>query len=215
MSTDLIKSLPNVPAFIEDDGLFSKLASSEGFLPRLQLVQKTSKIADDDSSLIGNFVYAKAQETINLGPECNACVLVFRYRATTLTPEPLNYFDPQTDKFREIMDKQEAKVDGYFWGFEFLLALEKYGLCSIYLNSKSARNVATDFRAHLGKFVTIKSKKAENKKGQTWSVISVTECQTPFEIQDEEAVRAQAETFVSAQDSKEPEKVEETSSRER
>ena len=193
--SDLIPSIPRPEAAVSVNELMS---DDPSFLPRVQLLAATSKLAADAPELIGQFVFVKGSGHESLGKSFNAAVLTYRPKAMTFEPEVQEFFDTESPEFKDIKERSDARDSGCVWGIEYLLYVEGKGLATYYLSSKSARmNAVEPLYDRLEKFATISAEKVQNKKSQTWSVPKVTDCSTPFDIGEKETAVAQAQKFLN------------------
>lgn len=183
----------------DQEQYWGDLAKGADFISRIQLFTSNSQMVQSDK--IGQGHYGKPiseDEVIDLGKEINCVPLAFMFKAMVfLDGEVITNYDPSSEEFQRIRAKaDEPGMNGHTTGIEFLLFLTDTGeYVTYYLFSASARRIAPDIRALVGKHAKLGVRLAKNKKGQ-WHAPTISTCSTPpITVWDEDELRSVVEKF--------------------
>lgn len=188
-----------------------------GFLPRLQLCGASSNLCKEGKVPIGQYAYVKDGKTdpVILGTTVNMWVFGLRLKAMKYLPEaPLSYYDPSTPEFKAVVALIDVPDSQCVAGPDFLVYVDGHGWASFHLSSMSSQNEMPLLKALLGQAATMTVKLAENKKKQKWHVPVTGKCSLPLIPPAKDEIETQILKFKSAKDSKEAEKVVDTTGRE-
>lgn len=205
MSDELIVNVPqteSLPAEYQQE--WEDVVSSAEFIPRIQLYGSNSNAVKNELINQGRYGFPKsAEEILDLGKEVNCIPLAWHFKAMQFNGDeaPLVTFDPKTDMFKQIKEISDGGgLTGCVYGIEFLLFVpveegEISNYVTFFLNSKSSRREAGNFRGLLGKAATLKIRLVKNAKG-SWHVPVITKCSTPFDrIPDDDEMAQKVELF--------------------
>lgn len=211
-------SLP-VARYTEDDSLFSEIASSVSFLPRIQLCGSNSQFAKEGKIGINRFAMVDNKEPIDLGSTFDCLPIIHRYKALRIGEgSVMNYYDPRSEAFKQIQVESEEQDSGCMFGPEFLLWVpSQKRFATFFFSSKSSRREAPALKTLMDsrRASTLTCKTVKGKK-YVWVVPVPVPCSTPIELPELEEIKKEAESFANPKES-EIEKVDTTdaSNRER
>jgi hypothetical protein len=187
---ELIVNVPQseqLPAEYQAD--WNEVVNSTEFIPRIQLYGSNSNAVKNELINQGRYGYPKSsEEIIDLGKEVDCIPLNWHFKAMQFNGDepPLVTYDPKSNLFGQVKGIADGGgLTGSVYGIEFLLYLpveegEISNFVTLFLNNKSQRREAGNFRALIGKAATLKVKLAKNAKG-AWHVPFITKCSTPFD----------------------------------
>lgn len=188
-----------------DDAVFNELATSSDFLPRLQLFGSNSELVKRGKIPMAHWgVVIQKDQLEDLGEQVDCLPLSWRPKAMRLRNEgeaPLSYFNPKSGDFLTVQEESEIQDSGCSFGPEYLVylpAVKRYA--TYFMNTKTARNQATELRALIGRGATLKVKLIEAPK-YSWHGPVVTVCQTKFEVPSLEDMKKVLEKFNNPDDS--------------
>lgn len=208
MSAEIVKKAPGVvatlapgqliPNFnIHDDKTFNELATSGGFLPRVQLFGSNSDLAKEGKIPMGTYGFVTSKEqVIPLGAEVDVLPICYRPKALDMSGDDvLSSYDPNSDLFHEIVRKADVQNSSCSFGPDFLIWVpSQHAFATMMFGSKTARREAPNLKALLGKAATLKVKLASNSQFK-WHAPVVTGCSTPFDLPLIEDIQEQADKF--------------------
>lgn len=189
-------ALGGVPSkYTADD--FSKTASANAFLSRLQLMTSNSAKCKAGEFQVNNFTLTDSTIFLDLGKEVDILVLAWRpFALDTSGDQMLSAYDVDSDIFKKIVDKADNTADsGCIHGPQFLVWVPgQKKFATLTFGSKSARKEAASVNQFMHKACTLKSKKIETKKF-TWFTATGVACNTPFDMPELAAAKEQMEKF--------------------
>lgn len=181
------------------DSYFNEIAQSGlRFLPRLQLFSGNSEAVKGGLMPVGHYgLVTGKNKIIPLGKEVDILAFVWRPKAIDMsnTDKIVAVFEPSDPMFQEIQERSSEQDSGCVYGPEFLVwipQLERFA--TLLFGSKSARMEAPNLKSRLQKPTTLQVDLA--KKGRnSWHVIVVNQCSTPFPWPAKELVQEQVKNF--------------------
>ncbi len=201
-----------------------QLESGNTFLPRIMLMQATSKAVQEQKAGSGTYQLVERDNVTDLGKEVH--IIPIGYRATAMdTSEEgkvKSCHDVKDPEFARIQAKSAEANSGCFFGPEYLCwipHLERYA--TFLMGSATMRNESGNLTALLkgAKAATLKCKLIKGKKNAWWGPV-ITPCSAELKLFDVAEARHQQEMFnaaksnVQAPDGGAMVKAEETSGRE-
>jgi len=196
--TELVEQGSNLPATVEeleqqlaealgdtpDDKIVEELGVGGRYLPYLSIVQSGSKLSNPPFDLpIGNFALKRNKSVADdLGKEIDIFVCHWRTKAMLMDNSGIkSIFDKDSSEFKEWRRLAESKIDGYAWGFEFLVYLGETGeYATLFCNNPTLRRAATEsIMAFTRKFATLEVVVVRDEKHQ-WKGIHAQRCSTPL-----------------------------------
>lgn len=180
-----------------DDKTFDLVAAaSQSFLPRLQLGGGNSEAVKEGKVPMGHYFIAESSAVTPLAASVDVLVIAWQPKAVRIIGDDVNsYTDFNSNEFKKIMAESDVPDSGCMWGMEFLVyspLVSKF--LSFFMCSKSARRVAPEVKALLGRAATLKAKLVKSTK-YSWHVPVVTPCSTPFDIPKVEDIKVAAAKF--------------------
>lgn len=192
MSNDLV--VPDLPGyeitsgeFNKDETALARLAGG-GFLPYIQLVGGSSKLAKTGSVPIGVYVLVKNRTPIDMGKEFKGWVIQWRPRAMKMAKEGLlNFFDPHSKEFIDVQDTADSgKMTGCMYGPELLIWLpDRKNFATFFFANPTMRNEFPSIKTLMaqtggrGAFINFGIRLIENK-GNSWHGPVTSGCSTPI-----------------------------------
>lgn len=177
----------------------SALASvqASSYLPRLQLMTASHDTCKEGKFPINHYAIIDGGNNIDVGAETDILFIAWRPQALDMNGDTVvAVYDHESEAYKSIIERANTVKDsGCMYGPQFLVYHPGQGkFATLFLGSKSARRETNACLALLGKASTLKSKLVE-WKGYKWQTIVVTPCNTPFDIPDMEAIKAEVEKF--------------------
>jgi len=183
---------------------------SFSLLPYITVVQGLSPLAQPPHQVQpGNFALHTGKDDFEvLGKEFDVFLADMRYKATRWMDQKMTVTtDRESTMFREFGTNSDNGIDGYRWGFEFLLYVGSLGVyATLFCNNVSLRIAAKNYLVPRMRTVcTIKQDFIEGKKHKWWSLKSA-ECNEPLAIPIEkeqiiaQILRFQQETVSAIED---------------
>jgi hypothetical protein len=183
------------------DEMFATLASSNKFLPRIQLFGSSSKLCKQGKFPIGHYGLVTAKDTAeDMGVSFDALVINVRPKAVDFNGEqPISIFDNLDPEFARIREDSGESDSNCMWGPEFLLWLPRFGrrYATFFFANPTMRREAPAVRQLMGNAATFKIRFIESKQYGGWHGPIVTACSTPFEPPDFEEIEATLNTFLN------------------
>ena len=202
-------TLAGLPSTSMASDAYKDLAKGGGFLQRMQLFSKGEAI---DKGLIrpGRYGIPESKDNvIELGDCIDVLPLARRPKALDLSDTSdivtvYDHNDPEFERIKELADSGKPNT-GCMYGVSFLVIERKTGrYLEWFLGSKSSRPEAgkvypflpvsegeakeTGVEPRGPNAMTLKSRLVKNKNKNTWYVPVVTECSTPVDFNETEAV---------------------------
>jgi hypothetical protein len=129
------------------------------YLPYISIIQGQSALAGPPHSFpAGSFIMREGKEYLNLGKGFDCLICDMRHKAMHFEEDSVtSLFDPTTEEFKMFQRNADDKVDGYAWGYEFLLYLGAEGhFASLFCNNPSMRHASgTHLAPRIRTIVTI------------------------------------------------------------
>lgn len=183
--SDSALTLPGGNALVSkhDDSAFDDLAKATEWLPRLTLFGSNSNACKEGKMPIAHYglVHNKDQIT-DLGKNVQAYIVAWRPKALLTDGgegKPVNYFNPESQAFKDIRAKSGIPDSGALVGPEFLVYVVAQGFATFFMASKTARNTAPAVKALMGKGAILSAKLIESGKFK-WHGPTVMEASAPF-----------------------------------
>jgi hypothetical protein len=188
-----------------NDEMFSSVASSGAFLPRLQLMTANSEKCKDGSFPTNH--YARVHDSSERDLETSVDVLIIDWRPFAFEQDEegttISCYDATSAEFKRIQAKaDESAMNGRMYGPQFLLwvpAAKEF--MTFFMASKTARRASTGVKALMTPpngqgtgHCTLGSQKIE-KGDYTWFGPTSQNCTTPMEYPTEEETMKQVELF--------------------
>lgn len=147
-------------------------------LPYITLVQGQSPLAGPPHQIqAGNFIIHTGKGDFEvLGKEFDVFPLDMRYKATRwLDQRMTSVMDRESPLFREFQSNADNGLEGYRWGFEFLLYIGSLGIyATLYANNVSLRiSASRSLVPRMRTVCTIKQDFIEGGKHKWWSFKAV------------------------------------------
>lgn len=206
MSNDLVVPGLNTGVLTTEDKDWNSVVKAGSFLPRLAIFGGQSDLAKQGVIGLGNLGLQKGKdEVLDFGKSVDILVLTYRHNAIEFTPEGVfNFYDPKGANFQRIVETADnAKgLCGCQYGPEFLVyipAAESFG--SFHLASKSARYIANDTRALVGRWATVSSDFIKKPK-YSWHTPKIAPAvATNYDVPPLDILQAEIDKFRNAKDS--------------
>ena len=154
-----------------------ELGSTTGFLPYLVIVQGQSNLAAPPYSINqGHFALRRRKNDIeDMGAELDVYILDWRPKAMFSDRENNtieNQHDHENERFKEIQEAANVKVDGYFWGYEFLLLdCDSGEFMTLFCNNPTLRRASQEvLLPMIRNTVTIKAEPLDDGKYKWWGI---------------------------------------------
>jgi hypothetical protein len=172
---------------------FDDLAKRGEYIPPISLFQKMSEAPDGVNIKYGEFLFNQKE---NWGKSFDAVPIVYRPHAMLIENKKVVKQTYKQDKiFEEIKAMKDAGVNGALPGIDFLCWIPSKKIFAIYFLYKTAlKGAGQDFRANVGKFVTIQSKHVEHK-GNAWETPEVIPSTNSYEPPLEDDLNKALEMF--------------------
>jgi len=189
-----------------DDNDFKALAKTHSFLPRINLLQPTSKEAGrNKKGMPGDWLLTKSKDdSDNISEKFMAIPLAFRFKAVDMRNKEkiLNYYDQKSPEFLAVKEVAKGKgMTGCMAGIEFLFwAPEQEAFATWYASSVTALGEAQSIRVMIGKPVWIKSVEISSKDF-TWFGLKCTPCSEPYKEPDIAMAASTIKTFTTPKSS--------------
>lgn len=173
---------------------------SFSLLPYITLVQGLSPLAGPPHQIqAGTFVLHTGKDDFEqLGKEFDVFLTDMRYKATSWVDQKMTVTtDRGSSLFSEFETNANNGVDGYRWGFEFLLYIGSLGVyATLFCNNISMRIAASKHLVpRMRTICTIKQDFIEGKKHKWWS-LKCADCNEPLAIPfDKEEIIAKIMQF--------------------
>ncbi len=199
-----------------------ELTQASQYLPQLRIYGASSDIVKENKFPMGHLgLYYNNDKIVDLGEETDVLVIEARPKASIIMSgeNPVNYYgkfvdgvwDCSNPNFQEVKAKAMAKERSHNVGLEYLLfipVLKEFGL--FHMGTSTLRRESDNMLALRYNAATVKVKFIK-KKDYSWHGCTVLKCDTPFELPDGEALKAERDKFMDPVNSK-VEMVEESSS---
>lgn len=179
------KSSDLVPDKYGDD-TFDDMATIGNYLPYVQLCGSSSEPAKKGIIPIGNHALFKGKQIIDLGKNVQCWVCAWRPMAMlTSGDKPVVFYDPEHEGFKKVREiaSRGQFGDGAMCGPQFLLYIPGHGFATYFMNSKTAKNEAPNFKALIDKCAIITGKYIETKK-YSWHGPSIVAASQQFDTPD-------------------------------
>lgn len=143
------------------------------YLPFVQLYGSNSKEVKRGAFPMGHFGLRRSKSAIDdLGDQVVMFVLGWRPKAMQFEPEPISYFNPESDAFKNIQATADGKNSGKGYGPEFFIWLpEVKEFATYFLGNKTGRNESPNllgpFKAS-GPFTCIQESTLIETKQYSW-----------------------------------------------
>ncbi len=203
LSTIIETDLP-MSVHTEDEKSWGALVTSSSFLPRVQLFQGTSNLAKEGKIGPGCYgILSKKEEiTHDLGKQFECLPLSYRYKAIEMKDgQVISVYNPKLPEFLRIQAASDTPDSGCMFGIEFLLWVPSVKLfVTFFLATKTARRQAPNLRNQLKQGTILKSEYIKKPKF-SWHGPIVTQCSTPFEMPDDDAMLDEATKFANPKES--------------
>ena len=206
MSNDLVVQGLDIGALAVEDKNWGDVVKGGSYLSQLRIYGGQSEAAKEGKIGLGNLGMQKGKdELIDFGKSVDVLLLTYRHNAIEFTPEGVfNFYDPKGANFLRIKEKADTTtgLSGCQYGPDFLVYIPSAeSFASFHLGSKSARFIANDVRALLGKWATITSDYIKTPKF-SWHAPKVAPAvATNYDIPPVEILQAEINKFVNAKDS--------------
>lgn len=208
-STNLVpKNL--LPVAERDTGDIETLTRTSEFLPQVRVYGSEANIVKEGKFPMGHFgLYFSPEKVVDLGEQFDCLVVDWRPRASIVSGDtPISFFGKFNGKeweysreFVEIKNRAMSKDKGYLVGLEYLLwvpSVQKYGL--FLMGNPTLRRESSNVKALIGEVATLKIKLIKTSQ-YTWHGCTVSQCHTPIDAPDEEAITEEIMKFRDPQDS--------------
>lgn len=201
-----------------DDKSFGELASSNKYLPRIQLFGSSTKLVKMGKFPVGHYGLVSTKDSAeDLGASFDCLIINARPKAMDLSGEqPISVFDLKDPEFARIREESAESDSGCMWGPEFLLWLPKFGgrYATMFFANPTMRREAPAVRALMGNAATFKAVFIESKQYGGWHGPQVTQCSTPFTPPALDELEATVDAFLSPNpETREPAPVEDERAR--
>jgi hypothetical protein len=174
------------------------LLSSGTFLPRLQLFGASSNACKEGIIAIGHYGLTTTKDQVtDIGTELNCYPLSMRLKAMRLGDQIVNFFDPASKEFKEVMEESKDADSGALCGPEFLLYLpEQNKFVTFFMCSKTMRRQAPKMKALLQppRAARLRVNLIRTKK-YSWHGPVIDPCSVPLPTPDIERARDEIEVF--------------------
>lgn len=185
------------------EGALVEVASSTGFLPRLQLCGGSSDVVKEGKIGIGRYALIRGKDQLeDLGDKVDVLVCAGRTKALDVSGEkPLVSYDHKSDLFQAIIEGSKGVNTRKMYGPEYLVWIPSIQvMATFYLSSPTARNENPSILTRLRKAATLGAQLLKNPKGNKWHGPTIVPCSTPFDIPDMEMVNAEISKFKNPKD---------------
>ena len=141
---DAIKSLvANSQAKYANEKALEVVTKVNDFLPFISLYGSNSKEVKQGKFPMGHFGLRRSKDDIvDLGAECVMFVIAWRPKAMQYNPEPISFYDTESEQFKEIQATADQQDSGKGFGPEFLIWLpgDVKAFATYFLGNKTGRN---------------------------------------------------------------------------
>jgi hypothetical protein len=171
--------LPPVPF---DDDAFETTTKTGKYFPRLQFMSSNSQPCKSGDFPINHYAIVRDKNFDDVGSSVDVIVLSWRPKAMSVLDDVIEVsFDPDSDHFKELMEKSHIKDSGCMFGPEFLVYVTSANtFCTFFMGSKSMRRESPNMKALMRNTATLEAKFIETKKYSWYSPIVKT-CSTPLD----------------------------------
>lgn len=164
------------------EGAFKSMSGS-GFLPRIQLISSSSKLAKKGEVPQGTYATLQGKERVTnkLGDKIHGLLVGWRPKAIRFDgPKPKAFYDPNSEGFKQTSKDSSRKGSKALFGPEFLVYLPSIReLCVMHFNNPTMRQSAGPLFHQVGKPVTFGVELIENND-HSWHGPTITACTTPL-----------------------------------
>jgi len=193
---------------------FDAAASSQSYLPRLQLMTANSSKCKGGEIGVNSYALVRDQDYKDLGKNVDVLLVTWRPKALETGEAVISVYDPQSADFQRIQAKSDEKDSGCMFGPEYLCWVpSKKTFATFFMGTKSARRESANVKALLKQAATLGSQHIKTPK-YDWYAPKVQACSTPFEMPGKDELVEAVEKFNNPPVS-EIEGVEETETRAR
>ena len=200
MGTDNPLAVMQDLAVATADDVFDAVASSNAYLPRLQLMTANSEKCKDGSFPTNHYARVNDSDQKDMGTDVDVLVCAFRALAIETTDEGsvITSYDVKSETFQRIQAKADQKgMNGAMYGPQFLVwVASEQEFMTFFMASITARKASPSVKALMLSAGTLGSKKIESKD-YTWFGPTCIECTTPFEMPTEDDARKVITEFVN------------------
>jgi len=170
------------------------------YLPRLQVVDSSSKVCKKDLAKAGNYALIRAEDdVVDLTNQIDVLVVHMRFTALDFSDGDAPVFNHVRDsaEFKRIEEESKVRDSGCMWGPEFLLYVDSVKAFATYLcSSATSRRESKNIIKLVRKAATFKTHYIEKGK-YSWHGPLIIPCSTAFDIPDPEEIKAQAMKFAN------------------
>ncbi|KKN32668.1 hypothetical protein LCGC14_0811600 [marine sediment metagenome] len=197
MSNELarIEDLENLDIDKHTEEEWDAAASSNAFLPRLQLLTSNSAKCKSGEFSTNHYALIQDQKFDDLGKNIDVLLITWQPKALETGDAIISSYDPNSDEFQRIQKKASERDSGCMYGPEFLVwipAIKRFA--TFFMGTKTARRESGNVKALLKKAASLTSQECKNKK-YTWYAPQVSECSTPFDMPNKDELLEACEQF--------------------
>jgi hypothetical protein len=177
-----------------EDDVFNSLTIQGGFLPRVGLYSSSNKLVKKALFPVNHYGIVTGKDTVkDIGLTFNAIPIAVRPLALDLRgKKAIAYYNPASDKFKELQELSGDKDSKCMAGVQFLLYIQNFGLATFFCASKSAKLLAPSIRKLTNQFVVFGSQTIE-ANGFVWQSPTCVLSNVQFELPMEEILKARTE----------------------
>jgi len=188
-----------------DDAVALAIASSKGFIGRLQLMTSSSDPCKDGKFPVNHFAIVEGSDNFtDMGETVKVKVLAHRAMALEWGDETTVCYDPKiiegkpTGEFLRIMQKSDGGIgSNAMYGVQFLVwspAVKRF--LTFFCGSPTLRNEVGNFLKNMNKSSVLVAKRISNKK-HTWFGVAIQKCSEELADPDTKKLVETVTTFLN------------------
>ena len=195
MSNELIKK----PEGTTELDVFDALSSmGGGFTPRLQLFTSSSDVVKEEKVPMNHWAIVDGDTYTDLGTEVQVAILSVRAKALDTGGGDIqcSYY-PESELFKDIVDRAATKNSGCMFGPEFLIYVpDTDSFVTLFMGSPTAHCESKKMKPLLRKAAMLKSKLNDNGRFK-WQGPMVLPSENTVDFSDIERVNSEIEKFTN------------------
>lgn len=193
MGSELV---PGNKAAATDLDIFKKMGS-DNFLARLQLFSGRSDAVGEGRIKVNHWGLVDDDDIIDLDDKITIGILAGRHKAIDTGDDFQCSHDPDSDLFKDLVERSAVSNSGCMYGPEFLVYLPMVSkFATLFMGSKTARREAKKFRPLMNKPAYLKSKLISTPKYK-WQGPVILPCDEAFDLPPMEEVQAEIAKFLN------------------
>ncbi len=192
MSNELIPK----PEGTQELDIFDALSNmGNNFTPRLQLFTSSSDVVKEGEVPMNHWAIVDGDNYTDLGTEVSVAILAVRAKALDTGNDVQCSYTPETELFKDIVERAGVKNSGCMFGPEFLIYVpDTDNFVTLFMGSPTARREAKKMKPLLRKPAILKSKLNDNGKFK-WQGPLVLPSENTVDLPDQERVTAELDKF--------------------